>query len=75
MPPLPDPQPTILRAVPAPSALRAAPSPSRDGLALEVLTAREIGYLGQIVGIDIPLIEVESGWGDVVTINTGPGQL
>lgn len=40
------------------------PSPTRDGLLLEVLSVREVGYHGRRFAIDTPYWIVPLGWGE-----------
>ena len=40
------------------------PSPSRDGLALEVFSDKELGYHDQIFGVDTPYWYEPAGWGE-----------
>jgi hypothetical protein len=40
------------------------PSPSQDGLALEIMSNRELAYWGQQFGIDTPYLIVPAGWGE-----------
>lgn len=44
------------------------PSPSLDGLRLEVMSAKEIGYHGHIFGVDVPYLMVFSGFGEVIPV-------
>lgn len=56
--------PPITRYPATPRARPIHPSPTVDGLALEVMSGKEIGYHGQRFGIDRPYLMVQSGWGE-----------
>jgi hypothetical protein len=64
MPPLPDSQRPVAAALGVPRARPAHPSPTRDGLRLEAMSAKEIGWWGNRFGIDIPYLMVPTGWGE-----------
>jgi hypothetical protein len=68
MPALPDQDPMILAAANQPKARPQHPSPLLDGLALEVMSGKEIGYHGQIFGVDVPYLMVPLGWGELAPL-------
>jgi hypothetical protein len=49
------------------------PSPSRDGLRLEVMSAKEIGYWNHRFGIDTPYLIVPTGFGEWLPLIDGHG--
>jgi hypothetical protein len=67
MPALPDTAtfaPPVRGPLQRPRAHPQHPSPTRDGLALEIMTAKEIGYHNLRFGIDTPYWMVPLGWGE-----------
>jgi hypothetical protein len=47
------------------------PSPTRDKLTLERMSPRELGYWGQIFGVDTPYLMVPLGWGEWEALTGG----
>lgn len=71
MPALDDGLPVIQGPSMTPPARPAHPSPKRDGLRLEVMSAKEIGYHGAIFGVDTPYWMVPTGFGEWIPLIYG----
>lgn len=71
MPPLPDQDQPLTPSVPFAHGRNGHPSPLVDGLRLEVMSDREIGYWGHRFGIDTPYFYTFTGWGEIIPLIGG----
>ncbi len=70
MPPLDSPAPIQSPSL-SPTYHPVHPSPTLNGLRLEGMSSKEVGYHGHIWGVDTPYLFVFSGFGEVIPLIYG----